>query len=502
MYAVYGEWIMRVIGALLIVAAIFILLAMEQPTDTPSDIFDGGIRLTRPTDRSISINLFPTIDLDVGVIYGNHPGHLNNINGPYYNNFVGCPINILLEPLRPGLTHFYRVGYRVIPAQEWKFTDIGYFITSRSKGEEYTFTVTSDEHLFHFVYNNDQDNLDLFDITIQNIINDVPDFHFSTGDTAMTEIYSGPDITSITEAKERYLILRRHLAPLTAKASYLLALGNHEGEQGWYGFEPDSIATWSLHARKMLIPGPEPGYFYSGNNHDLHPTLGLRQDYYSFEWGDALFVVLNPYSYTENKPHEYPLGGPHGSSLDSWDWTLGKDQYDWLYNQVTTSSSKWKFILMHQLTSSTVTGIFPHYGRGGAEIAKHHLYGDPSHEWGGEDPNGELIFSQKRPGWEHGPIHDFLVEAGADVVIHGHDHFFAYQELDGIVYQLCPRPCDKEYLKKGLFVTGGHYYNGTFIANCGHLSYRVTPDQVVCRYIRSYLPGDGENGEVAFEYIY
>jgi len=40
------------------------------------------------------------------------------------------------------------------------------------------------------------------------------------------------------------------------------------------------------------------------------------EEYYAFNWGDGLFIVLNPYLYTENKPNK-----------NGWEWTLGKEQY-------------------------------------------------------------------------------------------------------------------------------------------------------------------------------
>jgi hypothetical protein len=48
-------------------------------------------------------------------------------------------------------------------------------------------------------------------------------------------------------------------------------------------------------------------------------------------------------------------------------------------------------------------------------------------------------FETHRPDLEM-PIHDLLAENGVSIVFHGHDHFFARQERDGIVYQLVPQP--------------------------------------------------------------
>lgn len=79
-----------------------------------------------------------------------------------------------------------------------------------------------------------------------------------------------------------------------------------------------------------------------------------------------------------------------------------------------------------------LAGGFGKDARGGAEAAG--LY-----EWGGHNPDGTDVFREKRPGWPL-PIHDLLVRKGVSVVFHGHDHLYARQDLDGIVYQAVPQP--------------------------------------------------------------
>lgn len=64
--------------------------------------------------------------------------------------------------------------------------------------------------------------------------------------------------------------------------------------------------------------------------------------------------------------------------------------------------------------------------RGGSEAAV--LY-----EWGGKGKDGTDEFKARRPGWAM-PIHQLLVKHKVAAVIHGHDHFFARQELDDIAY--------------------------------------------------------------------
>jgi hypothetical protein len=217
--------------------------------------------------------------------------------------------------------------------------------------------------------------------------------------------------------------------------------------------------------------------------------VGLREDYYAWEWGDALFVVLDPFWYTTTKPHSD--GGVPGSG-DNWDWTLGQEQYDWLCQTLEESSATFKFVFSHQVTGGVNT-----YGRGGVEAASHALGRCGSFEWGGEDLEGSYVFDIMRPGWGS-PIHQVMVDNGVTIFFHGHDHVFVKQELDGIVYQECPQAARTTY--DDGYYEEGQYVNGDKVDNCGHLRVRVSPPQVTVEYVRAYLPGDGPNGEVAYSY--
>ncbi|HMV46563.1 MAG TPA: hypothetical protein PLD20_05060 [Blastocatellia bacterium] len=53
--------------------------------------------------------------------------------------------------------------------------------------------------------------------------------------------------------------------------------------------------------------------------------------------------------------------------------------------------------------------------------------------------NGKDGLKGHRPGWEL-PIHQLLVKHKVSAVFHGHDHLFAKEELDGIVYQEVSQP--------------------------------------------------------------
>jgi hypothetical protein len=227
--------------------------------------------------------------------------------------------------------------------------------------------------------------------------------------------------------------------------------------------------------RTQYFPNPVPDDFYIGNA-ALDKDVGALQDYYAWEWGDALFIVLDPYWFTP----------PKKGANDLWNPTLGEAQYQWLKKTLETSHSKWKFVFIHQLT-----GGLDKNGRGGMEAAGFY-------EWGGHNADGSWGFEQQRPGWAT-PIHSLLVANHVTAVFHGHDHLFAKQELDGIIYQEVPQPSSARPDATNSAADYG-YVNGEILGSPGYLRIVVTPIQVTAGYVRTYLPLDEnqsrENGQV------
>jgi hypothetical protein len=204
------------------------------------------------------------------------------------------------------------------------------------------------------------------------------------------------------------------------------------------------------------------------------------QDYYAWEWGDALFVVLDPYWFTPASK----------SNSDLWNQTLGIAQYQWLKTTLENSHTTWKFIFIHQL----ISGVDQN-GRAGVSVAG--LY-----EWGGNNADGSYGFDAHRPGWGM-PIHQLLVANNVTAVFHGHDHLFVKQELDGIIYQEIPQPGAARANDTSSAIEYG-YLTGDVLGSPGHLRVTVAPDKVTVEYVRSYLPQDEkpnqQNGQVDYSY--
>jgi hypothetical protein len=415
------------------------------------------IILGRPTSKSITLSLLAYTDQTVSINYGTEPGDytsaVDSIELP-----ANTPQTVQLSNLQPDTTYFYSVN------------DIeNTFHTARPAGSTFTFTIQADSHL------DSNTNAQVYLQTLANQRADQPDFVIDVGDTFMTDKYK-----PYTDAAPQYLAQRSFFGQLTNTAPLFLVLGNHDGEGAIRGRDGMEVSIWAAQHRTLYFPNPIPNDFYSGNVQP-HPAVGNLQDYYAWTWGDALFIVLDPYWFTPPTK---------GNAANLWNPTLGKEQYLWLKATLENSHAKWKFIFIHQLI-----GGLDKDGRGGVEVA-------PFHEWGGNNPNGSYGFDQYRPNWGL-PIQQLLLTNRVTAVFHGHDHLFVHQELDGIVYQEIPQPGSARYNSTDSAADYG-YLSGDILGGPGHLRVTVSPEQVTVDYVRSYLPQDEksgqQNGQVDYTY--
>ena len=328
--------------------------------------------------------------------------------------------------------------------------------------------MTADSHL------DEHTSPDVYGRTLTNIRADRPDFHIDLGNLFMTDKHASRD-----EAARQYLAQRYYLGQIGPSVPILLALSTHDGENSKYDDgSADCLAVWSCLMRKRYFPNPVPDNFYTGNIAPM-PHCGLPQNYYAWQWGDALFVVLDPFRYSLRQ---------RGSG-DGWAWSLGLAQYRWLSQTLEQSRARFKFVFIHNLLCGDQAA------RGGVEVAAFN-------EWGGKNPDGSDGFKQHRPGWDM-PVHQLLVHNHVAVVFKAHDNFFARQELDGIVYQMIPQPsfAGNDRIRD---LENYGYRHGTFLGNSGHVRVIVAPDKATVEYIRSRLPSDEteqhKNGEVACQY--
>jgi hypothetical protein len=421
----------------------------NMPFDVPASTFN--VVLGRPTDNSITLSVLSAVDQTVSIDYGTSPGNYTSRTDPV-SLHANLPAEIALTNLMPDMEYYYSIdGVE------------NTFHTARALGSTFTFTIQADSHL------DSNTSSAVYEQTLANQRADNPDFVIDLGDTFMTEKYK-----PFTTAEPQYLAQRYFMSQLTDTASLFLVLGNHDGEGAPRGNAGTEISAWSASTRIKYFPNPIPDDFYTGNT-TREQNVGLLQDYYAWTWGDALFIVLDPYWFTPPTKSR---------TTDLWNPTLGEEQYQWLRSTLEASDARWKFVFIHQLI-----GGLDKDGRGGVEVA-------PFHEWGGNDPDGAYAFDQYRPNWGL-PIHQLLLANNVTAVFHGHDHLFVKQELDGIIYQECPQPGTAHSTTNNAAEYG--YTSGDVLASPGHLRVTVSPEKVIVDYVRSSLSAD-QNGQVAYSY--
>lgn len=347
-----------------------------------------------------------------------------------------------------------------------------FFQTQRTLGETFVFTIESDEHLY------DKKGInDLYELCLRNQEADKPDFMLSLGDIFGDDHY--PTTITSTQVDTLHKYYRPLLGTICHSIPFFVCLGNHEGENDFFLRQnpPNNLAAWSTLSRKKYFPNPYPNDFYTGN--DVQEEFGINypENYYSWHWGNALFVVLDVYR-DQNDTTEKPK---------DWDWSLGYKQYSWLRSTLEQSKAQYKFVFAHHNRGQ---------GRGGIIPAKYC-------EWGGLDPNGRTYgFDKNRPGWGK-PIHQLFVDNGVTIFFQGHDHLFAHEILNNVVYQEVPMPSDTTY-EIGMLANADAYTSDT-LKGSGHLKVTVSPQQVTVDFIRAVLPKDTfitqmRNREVAFSY--
>ena len=422
--------------------------------------------LGRPTANSITIHACANKALDVYYEYGTDSLNYSN-QTEVKNTMDSVPFVYEIQGLAPNTKYFYRLKYRLAGSGDYIARASHSFRTQRASGNSFSFAIEADPHLDT---NSTPASLAL---TFNNIFGKEPDFMLDLGDTFMSEKLPNKSQSEITK---RHLLLRSYFDLVCHSVPLYLVLGNHEGEAGWeLNGTANSLAVITSNTRKLYYPNPEPNSFYSGNSKSEN-FVGLRQNYYAWEWGNSLIVVLDPYWYTPAK-------------LEGWGWTLGIDQYNWFKNTLTNSKAKFKFVFCHNLLGGSGKDA-----RGGAEFA--HLY-----EWGGMDTNMTYSFDKNRAGWGK-PIHQLMVENGVTIFFHGHDHLYDKQEKDGIIYQEVPQPSNRNITNTQAANYG--YTTGKILAGRGFLLVSINDTSAKVDYIKTLLPneekGQNKNGDIADTY--
>lgn len=270
----------------------------------------------------------------------------------------------------------------------------GTVMTERPSGASFSFALVTDTHIGSDLSYTNQGDPSTLEMVSSAIATAAPDFVVNLGDMLDFHQYGfnvPPPDGSITRAA--YLNYRQTFGDTIANAAHFVTIGGWDSESGCN--TQDEIDR-SREQRLLYLPGPTPQTYPEGGS--------PYEDYYAFTWGDALFVVLNVYTYT---PSCHLLSEDPGLPDD---WTLGKDQLDWLQTTLAGSHAKWKFLLIHHPVGGNAGDPADSaYGRGGGRAA----------EVG-----------------EQATVHAMMRQYGAQILFYGHDHVFTDMTVDDIHYSL------------------------------------------------------------------
>ncbi len=448
------------------------------PKPAGSKPFPGTAIVGSPTDMSISVSLLASANSEVYIEYGKATGNYlfhTNIN----NLLKDQPQSIELSNLEKDTLYHYRVCHKASGESVFSAGVEATFHTQRIPGSTFSFGIQGDSHPERLGKMFDPS---LYLVTMDNVKNSHPDFYLTMGDDFSIEGLIESNRLSQQAVNQVYASQRDFLGLVGSSSSLFLINGNHE-QSAKYLLDGtvNNAAVYAGNARTQYYPLPAPGTFYSGDTEQV-PGIGLLKDYYAWGWGDALFVVIDPYWHSSVPVDNVAGGGAKRANM--WDITLGDTQYKWFEKTLASSKARYKFVFAHHVLGT---------GRGGIEEAG--LY-----EWGGKNQKGTWEFDKTRPGWDL-PIHQLMVKYGVTIFFQGHDHLFASQELDGVIYQSVPNPADPTYTA----FNSDAYESGKVLPNSGFLNITVSADQVKVDYISSYLAKDEnaghKNGQVAYSYI-
>ena len=387
------------------------------------------------------------------------------------------PVELALGGLSADTQYFYRLAFQASGQGGGSVTKEASFHTARVAGSTFTFCVQGDSHPER---EKTQFDAALYTRTLLTAAADRPDFYLCMGDDFSVDTLD-PLTISAAKVTERYTIQRPYLGLIGKSAPVFLVNGNHEQAARYLlNGTANNVAVWAQNARNTHYSQPTTDGFYSANPEQI-PFIGLLRNHFAWTWGDALFVVIDPY-WSSAICVDDPFGGG-AKRTNLWEITHGDAQYQWLKSTLEQSPARYKFVFAHHVLGT---------GRGGIELAS-------QFEWGGLNANGSSGFAATRPSWS-APLHQLLVANRVTIFFQGHDHIWARQQLDGVTYQTLSEPADPNY---SLF-NADAYLSGDRLPNTGYTRVTVSPTGVKVDYVRTYLPADEgpgkTSGATAFSY--
>ena len=474
----------------LIAAAVGFLSNASARVAGAAELGLSNVILGRPTGSTIALSLLATENKSAYIEYGISKTSLSKKTNPV-SLIANEPLVIELGGLKGNSKYFYRIREKNASAATFNTGKTYSFSTAKSTSKPFSFSVQGDTHperagkMF---------NSELYEVTMANIASQQPDFHILLGDDFSIDPLIDKGQANQINVENIYRTHRNWLAKAGASVPIFLVNGNHEQAAAYLlDGTATNPAVLAGNARLKYFPLPAPNRFYSGDTTEI-PNVGLPRDYYSWTWGDALFISIDPYWHSTNAVDNVAgvsadtndkAGGKNGTgsgkTSNLWNVGIGDDQYEWLKKTLESSNEKYKFVFAHHVLGT---------GRGAVEVST-------NYEWGGKDPKGVSTFEKERPNWEL-PIHDLMVKNGVSIFFQGHDHIFVTQERDGLIYQSMPNPADDTF---SMF-NDTAYKTGVKAPNSGHVRVSVTSKEAKVEYFLAARAQDSNRKNLSTAHTY
>lgn len=213
------------------------------------------------------------------------------IEGNSYKAMEKYVHKVKAENLLPGTKYAYRVG----DSESGVWSNIGYFTTADKNKVSANFIVIAD------VQASNEENFKMAADVMKKAVETMPEYEFTAN--------LGDFVNDCTN--EEWDSYFRNFAFTNMNSTIVPVTGNHEGNLQWFKFN------------NMFNVGTPAG------------SVTMTGCYYSFDWGDAHFAVLN--------------------SNDMYPMSMA--QVNWLKNDMNASDAQWKIVLMHRALYSAGKNI-------------------------------------------------------------------------------------------------------------------------------------------------
>lgn len=188
----------------------------------------------------------------------------------------------------------------------------------------------------------------------------------------------GNNVDTYKDAMSTMLNYRKKISNVSSESQVFITEGNNDGELSSNDIR---VKRWAKDTKDNLFP------------------CSSETNYQSVEYGEALVVILDAFSYSNTKEDN-----------DSWTRTLGETQYDWLKDVLRDSNAENKFICIGNLCNTQNS--------------------TNDYEWGCKNKDD---FKLMRKGWKM-PIHDLLLKYEVKTVFYSSAKQSESKQVDGINY--------------------------------------------------------------------